>query len=182
MNWYTLSEFPNYEINELGQVKSKKSSKILSQSLSTKGYYQINIDKKSRRVHRLIAETFIPNPMNYETVNHKNGNKLDNSLENLEWVSRSENVKHSREILGLIPIPYSKTNKQHHLKSKTGSESNKGKSIYLLLDNGEKQVFGSALEAGRILFNDEMNAGKGIRDAIKRNTTYKKHKFFENET
>ena len=77
MNWYTLSEFPNYEINELGQVKSKKSSKILSQSLSTKGYYQINIDKKSRRVHRLIAETFIPNPMNYETVNHKNPNKLE---------------------------------------------------------------------------------------------------------
>ena len=51
---------------------------------------------------------------------------LNNNLINLEWLSRSDNIKHSREILGLIPIPYSKTIKKHLLKGKTGTNSNKG--------------------------------------------------------
>lgn len=179
MEWITILEFPNYEINRLGQVRNKISKKILSQSLSSKGYYQINIANKSRRVHKLLAETFIANPLKLDTVNHIDGNKLNNNLINLEWLSRSDNVKHSREILGLIPIPYSKTIKKHHLKGKTGTNSNKGIKIKATLSNGDVKIFGSALEAARELFNDK-SKGKQIRQSINRNSSNYQQIKFEN--
>lgn len=177
MKWTTLLEFPDYEINLLGDVRNKNSKRILSKSLSTKGYYQINITNKCRRTHRLLAETFIENPYNLETVNHIDGNKLNNDLSNLEWLSRSDNVKHSREVLELIPIPYSKSDKTHHLKGKTGNSSNKGIKIKATLLTGEVKVFGSASEAARELFNDE-SKGKQIRQSIKKNSkSYQQIKF-----
>lgn len=174
--WKIIEEFKNYEINEKGQVRNIKSLKILSQSLSTKGYYQINIANKSRRTHRLLAIAFIENPFSLETVNHKDGNKLNNSLENLEWVSRGDNVKHSREVLKLIPIPYSKSNKTHHLKNKTGKDSNKGIKIKAIFQDLTEQIYGSAYEAGRELFNDKTK-GKIIRQSISRKTSYNNIKF-----
>ena len=179
MEWIILNEFPIYEINKLGQVRNIKTGKILSQSLSTNGYYQINIANKCRRTHRLLAETFIKNPDNLETVNHIDGNKLNNNLSNLEWISRSDNVKHSREVLGLIPIPYSKSDKIHHLKGKTGENSNKGIKIKATLLNDEIKIFGSASEAARELFNDE-SKGRQIRQSIKRNSKVYQQIKFEN--
>ena len=78
--------------------KDKKGSYIkLCQWIDNTGYYQvvfrINGKKKYIRVHRLIAETCIPNPLNLKQVNHKDGNKLNNSIDNLEWCSNSYNTK-----------------------------------------------------------------------------------------
>jgi hypothetical protein len=175
MEWYSLKSFPNHKINMIGQVISNKTGKILSQSLSPKGYYQINIDKKSRRVHRLLAETFIPNLMNYETVNHINGNKIDNSLTNLEWLSIADNIKHAREVLNIKTIPYSKKKTTHHLIGKTGFLSTSGKKVKATLKNGEEKIYGSCTQASRELFNNEQN-GKMIRHACLR----KKNKFYKN--
>lgn len=181
MNYTTITSFPNYEINEFGQIRNKRNNKILSQSLSSGEYYQVNIDNKSRRIHRLLAETFIPNPNNLETVNHINGNKVDNSLSNLEWISRSDNVKHSREVLGIIPIPYSKSDKIHHLVDKKGKFSNAGKKIKVTYKDNLQETFGSASQAAKELFgNPEL--GKSIRQAIKRGNNYKHLKFEEYES
>jgi hypothetical protein len=181
MEWKTIPSFSNYEINILGQIKRKIKGKILSQSISSHGYYQVNIANKSRRTHRLLAEVFIPNPLNLETVNHIDGDKLNNSLENLEWMSRSENVKHSREILMLRPIPYSKSNKQHHSIGKIGVNSSAGKKIKATLEDGEELVFGSASEASIYLFRD-VKYGKTIRQSILRGAMkYKNIKFEDYE-
>ena len=59
------------------------------------GYRHTILNRKNRNIHRIIAETFIPNPDNLPCVNHKDGNKLNNSVENLEWCTQSENVLHS---------------------------------------------------------------------------------------
>lgn len=87
-----------------GQVLSKRTNKILKQSISKTGYYTIatkiggrNGISKCFKVHRWIAEIFIPNDLNKPFINHKDGNKL-NSIDNLEWVTNSENVKHAYSI------------------------------------------------------------------------------------
>ena len=65
------------------------------------GYKRVNIKGKHFSIHRLVAEKYLTNPEMKEQVNHINGNKGDNRVENLEWVSRSENQKHAYQTLGV---------------------------------------------------------------------------------
>lgn len=101
-----------YEVSNLGRVRSwhdKTSAKecphVLSQG-NTRGYRVVNLPRLDRDgrytplVHRLIAETFIgPPPFEGATVNHKDYDKANNRMENLEWISQSDNVKHSKDII-----------------------------------------------------------------------------------
>lgn len=86
-----------------------QKGKILKYHINPYGYYQVRLSKngiaKTYKVHKLIAITFIENIHNKPTVNHKNGNKLDNNITNLEWATRSEQTRHMHEVLG---YPYRK--------------------------------------------------------------------------
>lgn len=92
-----------YEISSFGRVRNINTNHILGTFTSNSGYLRIAVNdprysyKKNINlsVHRLVAETFIPNPENKPIVNHINGNKLDNRVINLEWVTYSENRNHA---------------------------------------------------------------------------------------
>lgn len=76
---------------------------------SSNGYKVVNIDGKTKLIHRLIGEAYIPNPFNLPIMNHKNGNKQDNALSNLEWCTYHHNNKHAFRVLGRKPSgPWSK--------------------------------------------------------------------------
>jgi hypothetical protein len=83
-----------YLVSNKARVKNKYSY-IHSQYKSDGGYIKVNIFKNDHNVHRLVAHAFIPNPDELPMVNHKDGNKCNNLLENLEWISPSDNVRHS---------------------------------------------------------------------------------------
>lgn len=93
-----IRNHPSYKISREGVV-SNKYGRTLKGMVDRCGYHEVSITEHSKSkwffVHRLVAEAFLPNPDNLPFVNHKNGNKLDNSVENLEWCTRSENALHS---------------------------------------------------------------------------------------
>jgi hypothetical protein len=111
--WKEIIGFPNYKVSNLGRVKHieakipymhavtkewhyrLKKEKIL-RNKNVKGYSCVILNSVNKRVCRLVAIAFIPNPENKPEVNHINCNKMDDNVSNLEWVTKSENARHAK--------------------------------------------------------------------------------------
>lgn len=90
-----------YEVNENGEIRNVKSKKPVVGYVEKNGYVRVRFENKClgrvvrTTAHRLVAEAFIPNPDNLPEVNHKDSNRSNNHASNLEWVTHSDNMKHS---------------------------------------------------------------------------------------
>lgn len=105
-----IKGFDDYFVSNKGNVYSKKSGEIreIKPHFDTKGYLVLKLHKEHRsyckKVHRLVAEAFIPNPKNKPQVNHIDGDKTNNYVKNLEWNTNAENNLHAYRVLGHIRL------------------------------------------------------------------------------
>lgn len=95
--WKDIKGFPGYQVSDRGRVRNKERGNILKPIPDKDGYFRVHLstDKNVRRVHRLVAETFIDNPENKEYVNHLDGDKTNNTVGNLKWCTANENNFHA---------------------------------------------------------------------------------------
>lgn len=113
--WKEIKDFPNYQISNLGRVKALKyysnihkkyydRELILKEKENKYGYRFVSLGcgkrgkRKNIAIHRLVAQAFITNKNNYREINHIDGNKSNNQVNNLEWCTRRENVLHAYKL------------------------------------------------------------------------------------
>ena len=104
--WKIMKEHSNYEVSNLGKIKNKTTGRIRKTSINNKGYEQfiVYIDKKPKTfyVHRVVANNFLENFNNLPEVNHKDENKLNNCVDNLEWCDGCYNLHYGTRIERII--------------------------------------------------------------------------------
>ena len=93
-----IENYPNYTISDKGEIVNTNTNKELKGYIRKDGYVIISLSKGGKKykcyLHRLVAETFIPNPDNLPQVNHKDENKTDNCVSNLEWITPKDNCNY----------------------------------------------------------------------------------------
>ena len=167
MRQIDIKGFENYQITDDGRVWSKKRNKWLKTPNSDSGYPQVNLGRgKHFKVHRLVAEAFIDNPENKPCIDHINGNREDNRVENLRWCTQKENNN----------FPNAKENKKKSHQNiseetrKKMSEANKGRKPWNkgMLVSEEQKKRHSQVMKGCIPWNK----GIGGYTTSKRKTIY----------
>ncbi len=166
--WKTVKGFDYYLINNIGQVKSlHRSGRLLKPKKDKDGYHEycLRAEGKSyyRRAHRLVAEAFIENTGNYPVINHKNGIKDDNRVDNLEWCTVAENTIHGYS-MNLNKRTLSSLSKKESLEIKELYEEGNSYTYirdYLRLDTSTDAI-------GEVLSGKRLSSLTGITEDIRK--------------
>lgn len=167
--WKEIKGFEGlYEISNFGRVRNFKTKKLMKDTLKKSGYHEIRLSKNKKRyncsIHRLVAENFIPNINNLRDVNHKDGNKSNNHVSNLEWLSHKDNIRH-----GFNNNLY---NIEKHTKRCIENNKKYENGIVLLNPNNKEIVFtGTVIECAK--FVGLKTRSSYISNAIKEEKEYK---------
>lgn len=148
-----------YKVSNTGKVMTVRTGRILTPVIDARGYERVCLFKSERdrryKVHRLVALAFVPNPDGKKQVNHIDGNKRNNCVSNLEWVTNEENMHHSRAN-GL------------HDGHQRFCDSKKKRIIATFIESGEEFVFESILSAKKTIGTSHIQEVlKGIRSEAK---------------
>ena len=148
-----IVDYPNYLIYEDGRVYNQKFKRYVKPPLQNYTYYRYNLckngEKKSVMIHRLVAIHYIPNPDNKPCIDHIDGNKINNNINNLRWVSHIENDNAFRSIStnntsGIKNISYNKNNSWHYSRKYFGNtftKTNKNKNLVLWVKFVDRLLF-----------------------------------------
>lgn len=116
-NWKPISDWPSYEVSDLGRVRRVETGLILAGAY-TKGRRRVTLRRNpiqaNALVYRLVAEAFIPNPEGKPMVNHIDGNPQNDAVSNLEWVTAFENYQHAKDVLNKMGGFHPGFGSRHH--------------------------------------------------------------------
>lgn len=116
--WTICKENENYMVSSYGRVYSKISKKFLKQSQTDRGYLYVELQSKKYKVHRLVLNNFLWNIFEKATINHKDRDKKNNFLSNLEYMTQEENNKHAKETNFIYVKPTEHIKKKQFIKPK----------------------------------------------------------------
>lgn len=143
--WRSVIGDDKYEVSSFGRVRRKGGRVLTPFVVKSTGYLQVNLSNRSRRsVHRLVAMAFLDNPDGLPQVNHKNGRRKENHINNLEWVSAKENIGHAYESLG----------RKGSMKGRFSGRHSTSKAIFSIdMATGAITRYESAMDAVRVGFD-----------------------------
>lgn len=162
-----------YQVSNMGGVRSLdvkrwngcgwfiKRGRVLKSRLTKHGYCRVQLNGKDKYVHRLVAEHFIDNPNNKPEVDHIDGDKSNNCVDNLRWVTGKENMNN----------PLTREKLDTYAKKRVGVTIN-NKKVNQILDGVVINTFNSITEASEFIGIDNSTLGKIIKHKIKNNTGY----------
>ena len=167
---YSVSNFGRVRSNERTIMRSngrkyKVTETILKDIVDSEGYHRVNLGRfYMAKIHREVAKAFIENPLNLKEVNHKNGDKSDNSVENLEWITHGDNIRHAFENAFVIRKRKLSDEQIHEIRRRYKPRCRKNGARAMAREFGLKRVYMWEVASGKVKTRKEL----GQFDKIKK--------------